>query len=65
MTELAVQSTEEMKVVVELVVGLRVWWLWVWVCVGLVAVRLVLAPVVADLAWGGEGGFVLSWVWLP
>jgi hypothetical protein len=50
MAELAVQSAEVMRVAVDSVVGLRVWWLWVWVCVGLVAVRLVLAPVVADLA---------------
>ena len=34
------------------------------VYMGLVAVRLVLAPVVVDLAWGNEGGFVLPWVWL-
>ena len=50
MVELAVQSAEAMRMAVESVVGLRVWWLWVWVCVDLVAVRLVLAPVVADLA---------------
>ena len=31
-------------------VAVRYGWLWVWVCVDLVAVRLVLAPVVADLA---------------
>jgi hypothetical protein len=40
-------------------VAMRYGWLWVWVCVGLVAVRVVVAPVVADLAWGDEGGFVL------
>jgi hypothetical protein len=32
MAELAVQSTKAMRVVVELMVGLQVWWLWVWVC---------------------------------
>uniref|UniRef100_A0A2N9EK35 Uncharacterized protein n=1 Tax=Fagus sylvatica TaxID=28930 RepID=A0A2N9EK35_FAGSY len=65
MAELVGQSTEAMRVAVESVVGLQVWWLWVWVCMGLVAVSLVLAHVVADLAWGGEGGFLLPWVWLP
>ena len=78
MTELAVQSAEAKRVVVELVMvmGLRVWWLWVWVCGGpILAVGLwwlwvvdfvvVVAPMVADLAWGSDGGFVLLWVWLP
>uniref|UniRef100_A0A2N9EDI7 Uncharacterized protein n=1 Tax=Fagus sylvatica TaxID=28930 RepID=A0A2N9EDI7_FAGSY len=67
MAELATQSAEAMRVAVELVVDLRVWWLWVWVCVSLVAVRVrvVVALVAVDLACGGEGGFVLPWVWLP
>ncbi|GMY29650.1 hypothetical protein FCV25MIE_24892 [Fagus crenata] len=47
MAELAAQSVEAMRVVVESVVGL-------------VAVRLVLVPVVADLAWGDSTSLFLS-----